>query len=134
MYTRGVAQNTRANTAIQRAQSQVKWAASKYRRVRALLIKLRPVPVEYSLRARWQIDLQVLHEKDIRGLSDGMYGDTEGTRTLSWIWMTSPQPSGTVDRDNIDTDLQLQEGEVICSKFPSKHILTGIGQPFASNS
>lgn len=110
MYSRGVAQNTRSNVAIQRAQKQINWAASKYRRVRGLLVALRPISLDLRARPSWQNDLSVLSDQDIRGLSDGLFGDSEGSRTISWIWMSTSHSAGT---DNIEKDEHLQEG--LCS-------------------
>lgn len=114
MYTRGVAQNTRSNVAIQRAQKQINWAATKYRRVRALLVVLWPISLDLEKRPSWQNDLMALDDKDVRGLSDGLFGDSEGSRTISWIWMSTSHTAGT---DNIEKDVHLQEGLIQCYVF-----------------
>jgi hypothetical protein len=35
---------------------------------------------------KWQLSLRFLADEDIRGLSEGLMGDSEGRRTVSWIW------------------------------------------------
>ena len=37
----------------------------------------------------WWDTLRVLKADDVRGLSDALIGDTEGTRRPSWIWTTN---------------------------------------------
>jgi hypothetical protein len=37
----------------------------------------------------WSDTLRVLKDDDVRGLSDALMGDSEGTRRLSWIRMTN---------------------------------------------
>ncbi|KAF6742829.1 hypothetical protein DFP72DRAFT_859845 [Ephemerocybe angulata] len=110
MYARGVSANTRANVAIKRAQAGVDWAAAKYRRARKLLMELSPVSdaADGDL-SQWRADLLPLEEGDVRGLSEGMFGESEGTRSLSWIWFSSTLNATSASRDNIETDVQLQE-------------------------
>ena len=40
-------------------------------------------------RVGWDTSLPHLADKDIRGISTGLEGETEGRRTLSWIWIRS---------------------------------------------
>ncbi|KAF9457802.1 hypothetical protein BDZ94DRAFT_1285142 [Collybia nuda] len=85
-YSRGVKANTRSNTAISNATTRINRASEKYRVARAALITLAPgLELEQPL---WEHALRRLNKEDIRGLSEGLYGDTEGTRKPSWIWMT----------------------------------------------
>ncbi|KAF6754795.1 hypothetical protein DFP72DRAFT_812516, partial [Ephemerocybe angulata] len=117
LYTRGVTANTRANTGIARAQGGVDWAAAKYRRVRKLILTLCPPSDDPALLADplhkdltdWRSDLLPLGDGDVRGLSDGLYGESDGNRTMSWIWYAAASNSASGDRENIDTDLQLQD-------------------------
>ena len=48
-----------------------------------LRTKLKRIPDE-----KWQLSLHFLADEDIRGLSEGLMGDSEGRRTVSWIWTT----------------------------------------------
>ncbi|KAF6743217.1 hypothetical protein DFP72DRAFT_1080520 [Ephemerocybe angulata] len=117
LYTRGVAANTRANVAISRAQEGVNWAAAKYRRVRKLLSSLCPVaddpaPLDDPTLddpTAWRRDLLPLGDNDVRGLSEGLFGESDGTRTMSWIWFSASLNSAGGERENIETDLQLQD-------------------------
>ena len=55
--------------------------------------KLRQIPDE-----NWQLSLRFLADEDIRGLSEGLMGDSEGRRTVSWIWTMH----GVVDEGGAD--------------------------------
>lgn len=39
--------------------------------------------------ASWKTKLKVLHDEDIRGLSVGEVGDSQGRKKTSWIWLSS---------------------------------------------
>jgi len=74
-YARGVRHNTRANTAISKSQARVNRAAEKYCMSRdAMLALSEPLVIP-----DWNDTLRVLKADDIRGLSEGLMGDTEGT-------------------------------------------------------
>jgi hypothetical protein len=81
-YARGVRHNTRANTAISKAQTKVDRAAEKYRTSRDAMFALSdPLTIPH-----WNDTLPVLKSEDVRGLSDGLAGESEGSRRPSWIW------------------------------------------------
>jgi len=78
---RGVRENTRSTIAIATAQTTANRAADRYCVAREALVILscdRKVPV-------WETTLHVLRPEDIRGLSEGLFGDTLGTQHTSWI-------------------------------------------------
>jgi hypothetical protein len=81
-FQRGQRQNTRSRTIIQRADIKVQSSATKYRVARHALVNL---ALTLS-RVGWETSLPRLADKDIRGISAGLEGETEGRRTLSWIW------------------------------------------------
>jgi hypothetical protein len=84
-YARGVHHNTRANTAISKSQARVNRAVEKYCMSRdAMLALSEPLVIP-----DWNNTLRVLKADDIRGLSEGLMGETEGTRRPSWIWTTN---------------------------------------------
>lgn len=36
----------------------------------------------------WDVALRPLLDSDVRGMNDGLNGESEGHRSLSWIWRT----------------------------------------------
>ncbi|KAF9456024.1 hypothetical protein BDZ94DRAFT_1353138 [Collybia nuda] len=89
-FSRGVKANTRSNVAIENATMRINRASEKYKVARAALISLAP---EHALRR--------LDKEDIHGLSEGLYGDTEGTRRPSWIWMSYGIVTNDGDNDYV---------------------------------
>jgi hypothetical protein len=75
--------NTRCQNIISGVQEKINASATKYRTARAALVKLSPHCVGNE---GWRDTLLALDQGDIRPLSDGEAGESEGTRTLSWIW------------------------------------------------
>ncbi|KAF9458821.1 hypothetical protein BDZ94DRAFT_1172825 [Collybia nuda] len=85
-FSQGVKANTRSNVAIVQATARINRSAEKYRAARAALASLAPgLELEHPM---WEYALRKLEQDDIRGLSEGLYGDSEGRRKPSWIWMT----------------------------------------------
>lgn len=82
-WSRGVRQNTRSQTIIQQNLSKVKAGVEKYRVAQAALVILEPL---LGKPARWAESLRPLADEDIRGMPATGLG--EGSRTLSWIWMS----------------------------------------------
>lgn len=60
----------------------------------------------------WASTLPILKDEDVRQMSVGLEGDTEGTRSLSWIW-TSQGIGGDRDTGNIG----VQEGMLSLSPY-----------------
>lgn len=84
--SRGVKANTRSNIAIANATTRINRAAGKYRAARTALVNLAPTLAHEQ--PLWEHALRKLEADDIRALSEGLFSDTEGTRTPSWIWMS----------------------------------------------
>lgn len=105
-YSRGVAQNTRSNNSIANVQRKIDQVATKYRTARAALIALSP-GLDVS---PWMKDLRRLENADIRGLSEGLFGDTEGRRNVSWIWL-SPGLQSANDEANASDDPGMIDSE-----------------------
>jgi hypothetical protein len=74
--------NTRIRNLINRVQSKVNASAATYTRARNALAKLSGTLGEHL----WRTKLLVLAPEDIRPLKEGEAGESEGKRTLSWIW------------------------------------------------
>ena len=75
--------NTRCQNIITGVQDKVNASATKYRTARAALVKLSS---SCSENQDWRGRLLPLDPEDIRSLKDDEEGQSEGNRTLSWIW------------------------------------------------
>ena len=75
--------NTRCQNIITGVQDKVNASATKYRTARAALVKLSSGCSENQ---EWRRRLLPLDPEDIRALKDDEEGQSEGNRTLSWIW------------------------------------------------
>lgn len=84
-YSRGVAQNTRSVTAIKTCKAKINRGVAKYQAAWMGMEKLHK-GLETSIPADWNRYIQVLKREDVRGLADGLLDETEGRRTMSWIW------------------------------------------------
>ncbi|KAG1823160.1 hypothetical protein DFJ58DRAFT_720087 [Suillus subalutaceus] len=79
---RGQGANTRAHNTLKGIDARIEAASTRYQDARKALVILAPLVKETG----WQSSLQPLNCKDIRGMSDLLWGQTEGRRKLSWIW------------------------------------------------
>jgi hypothetical protein len=90
-FSRGVRENLRSQTTIKKVQAKVDRAARKYRVALAALVSLSKEIDSGDWKARMK-PLKELVPGDVRGLSDGLEGESEGKRTISWIWLVSYGP------------------------------------------
>jgi len=93
-YARGVRHNTRANSAISKSQAKVNRAAEKYRASRSAMLALSD-PLALP---DWNDTLPILKAEDVRGLSEGLMGDSEGKRRPSWIWTMNTGVGNSEDK------------------------------------
>ena len=100
-FARGVRHNTRSNVTIAKVQVRIALAALKYRTARKALASL-GASLPQIPDPNWNLSLRVLADEDIRGLSDGLMGDSEGRRTVSWIWRTHGIGIGNESSDGAD--------------------------------
>lgn len=82
-FDRGQRVLTRSMNLIEKLKHKIEAAALRYRTARQALVVLAPLLVKGF---EWETVLKPLGAQDIRGLSVGDMGDSEGRRTLSWIW------------------------------------------------
>lgn len=82
-FDRGQRALTRSMNLIEKLKNKIDAAALRYRVARHALAVLAPLLVKGF---EWETVLRPLNPQDIRGLSVGDMGDSEGRRTLSWIW------------------------------------------------
>jgi hypothetical protein len=105
-FVRGQKANTRSRSKIDQVDASIASAAESYKVARTALTILSPI---LRKDATWQDQFRRLNNEDIRGLSVGADGDSEGRRTISWIWVVQ----GTA-RD-VDEDGLLHECMSNCS-------------------
>ncbi|KAG6372911.1 hypothetical protein JVT61DRAFT_6925 [Boletus reticuloceps] len=74
--------NTRAQNALKAIKACIDTAVHKYNEARSGLENLASPLNETS----WSSTLHPLLMRDIRGMSDLLWGETEGTQKISWIW------------------------------------------------
>ena len=80
----GQGANTRARDAIGTIQATIDNNRDTYRVARSALASLGHV-LRYT---NWESQFPVLMDSDIRGISDGEEGQSEGRKQLSWIWIS----------------------------------------------
>jgi hypothetical protein len=81
-WSRGVQQNTRSQSEINKADKKIQACAAKYRAAHSALCVLAEILKKGNT---WSMEFQQLKDDHIKGLPAEGLG--EGTRTLSWIWM-----------------------------------------------
>ncbi|KAF8171891.1 hypothetical protein BJ912DRAFT_1025110 [Pholiota molesta] len=107
-FSRGVAQNTRSSATINTTQAKIIYAATKYRIARAALLQLASKSgIDKVCPPNWQENLKELRDQDLRGMSEGLTGQTEGRRTLSWIWLAEGVKEGE-DNEQMHEALRIE--------------------------
>lgn len=99
-FSRGVRENLRSLSAIKKVQVRVDRAARKYRVARAALVSLSEDIGSGDWKERMK-PLKELEPGHVRGLSDGLEGESEGKRTISWIWLISYGPMAGGDEEQM---------------------------------
>jgi hypothetical protein len=115
-FTRGQAANTRALNKIETTNAKIHSSRDKYRAARSALLSLSGT----LGMAGWQSQLPILSDIDVRGISEGEEGDSDGRKKLSWIWKVMGVVGGE------DGDLHLRECKPILLIF----IAIGINHDF----
>ncbi|KAG2112112.1 hypothetical protein DEU56DRAFT_749410 [Suillus clintonianus] len=83
-HIRGQRANTRASTVLNKVEHTIKTAVARYRRAWSAIKTLSAV----LGKPNWEVELPELQLADVRGMAEGETGQSEGKRTLSWIWKT----------------------------------------------
>jgi hypothetical protein len=81
-WSRGVQQNTRSQSEINKAEKKIQACTVKYRAAHSALCVLAEILKKGNT---WSMKFQQLKNDHVKGLPAEGWG--EGTRTLSWIWM-----------------------------------------------
>ncbi|KAF8120414.1 hypothetical protein EV363DRAFT_1190282 [Boletus edulis] len=101
---RGQGANTRAQNTLKAIKARIDTAANKYNEARSALENLAPPLNETS----WSSTLHPLLARDIRGMSDLLWGETEGTRKISWIWSMCGAVYDSTDEAGALEDIRIE--------------------------
>ncbi|KAH9829181.1 uncharacterized protein C8Q71DRAFT_799831 [Rhodofomes roseus] len=94
-HVRGQRYNTRSRAYIDTIQAKIDGDAERYRVAHAALLTLDPDDT-----GKWQKALRPLARTDVRAMHQGLDDETEGRKTLSWIWRTSGSLGSDDDEDD----------------------------------
>jgi hypothetical protein len=90
-FATGQQANTRANATISRVQRYINDSVAQYRVARKALLRL---ALQLKKDDAWKALLPELHDEDVRALAIGEDGESEGRRSLSWIWRRGELANG----------------------------------------
>ncbi|KAG1724212.1 uncharacterized protein EDB91DRAFT_1239993 [Suillus paluster] len=93
--------NTHAVGVLAKVELSIKTDSEWYRRAWTALVILGDVLQEHS----WRDDLLKLEPEHVRGMSDGHIGQSEGNRTLSWIWKARSVTTGDRKGETVLADV-----------------------------
>ncbi|KAG1765487.1 hypothetical protein EV702DRAFT_67561 [Suillus placidus] len=101
---RGQGANTRARNTLKAVEARLEAAASTYERAHKALVVLTPLVNQTG----WHSSLRPLNRTDIRSMTDLLWGESEGTRKLSWIWNMRGAAPDEMDSDNAFEDMRIE--------------------------
>ncbi|OAX30590.1 hypothetical protein K503DRAFT_669748, partial [Rhizopogon vinicolor AM-OR11-026] len=81
-YLTGQGANTRAWNAVSSIQAKIDAAHVRYNAAHNAIINIAP----RINNIRWQVEFCLLDTNDVRSMSDLLDGETQGTKSISWIW------------------------------------------------
>ncbi|KAG1727882.1 hypothetical protein EDB19DRAFT_1897468 [Suillus lakei] len=100
----GQGTNTRAHNMLKRIDGRIEAASSQYQDARKVLVVLTPLIKETG----WQSSLRLLNCEDIWGMSDLLWGQTEGRHKLSWIWNMRGAHGDELGNDGSMEDMKIE--------------------------
>ncbi|KAL1948929.1 hypothetical protein VTO73DRAFT_10735 [Trametes versicolor] len=87
-FVRGQRANTRAQSVVKAIDAKINHDAERYRLAYSALLVLEP----YIPQKELLLQLRPLQQSDIRHVTEGDDGQSEGRRAVSWIWQSTPTP------------------------------------------
>ncbi|OJA21308.1 hypothetical protein AZE42_13357 [Rhizopogon vesiculosus] len=81
-YLTGQGANTHARNAVSSIQAKIDAAHVRYNAARNAIINIAP----HVNNIGWQVEFHLLDTNDVRSMSDLLDGETQGTKSISWIW------------------------------------------------
>ncbi|KAF4583713.1 hypothetical protein EYR40_002204 [Pleurotus pulmonarius] len=126
-FERGQRAMTRSRSVIARLQDKIDDCAERYRVARRALAAL--APILNKSHESWATSLQELRDGDIRAISAGEIRETEGRRTMSWIWRVEGVAETAGQNETIHDSLRVE-----CAPrdraYARQHVkLSGLGAP-----
>ena len=94
-YLTGQGANTRARNAVSSIQGKIDAAQVRYDAARNAIINIAPRVDKIG----WQVEFRLLDTKDVRSMSDLLDGETQGTKSISWIWKMRGAATSEEDRE-----------------------------------
>jgi hypothetical protein len=94
---RGQAASTRAQALIAGVEARKDASVNKYRRARAALVALS----RKLERVGWESIIRPLETGDIRPMGDFSRGHSQGTGTISWIWVAHQADNSCTEDDRV---------------------------------
>ncbi|KAG6849154.1 hypothetical protein H0H93_010910 [Arthromyces matolae] len=104
-FAQGVKANTRSNVVIDKATVNMNRAAERYRVARNAMLTLAN---SLETPVTWRTTLRDLRSEDLRALSEGLVGDTEGRRSVSWIWLQNTDSAQTDEDPRFNDALRIE--------------------------
>ncbi|KAG1722176.1 uncharacterized protein EDB91DRAFT_1240244 [Suillus paluster] len=101
---RGQGANTRAQNTLKAVEARIGAAASTYEYAHKALVVLSPRVNQTG----WHSSLRPLDRADVRSMTDLLWGETEGTRKLLWIWNMWGVAANEIDKDNASEDMRIE--------------------------
>ncbi|KAF7970355.1 hypothetical protein HWV62_24332 [Athelia sp. TMB] len=103
-FHRGQAANTRSSDTITRVRAKVAESAALYRTARTAIAHLGRRLKETG----WARAFPLLQEEDVRQMTEGLEGESEGKRTMSWIWTTAGVGGEKDTADSAQEELRIE--------------------------
>ncbi|KAG1867715.1 hypothetical protein F4604DRAFT_1881617 [Suillus subluteus] len=92
----GQGANTRARNTLKAIEARIEAAASTYKHAHKALVVLAPQVNQ----TKWHSLLWLLDRTNICSMTDILWGESKGTRKLSWIWNMWGAAPNEMDKDN----------------------------------
>ncbi|OJA19041.1 hypothetical protein AZE42_13594, partial [Rhizopogon vesiculosus] len=86
--------NTRARNAVSSIQAKIDAARVRYNAACNAIINIAP----HVNNIGWQVEFHLLDTNDVRSMSDLLDGETQGTKSISWIWKMRGAATSEEDR------------------------------------
>ncbi|KAF7426460.1 hypothetical protein PC9H_008829 [Pleurotus ostreatus] len=105
-FERGQRAMTRSRSVLARLQDKIDECTERYRVARRALVSLAPILGKGP--QDWSNAIRELRDADIRPISAGEMRETEGRRTISWIWLVDGVAATAEQSEVINDSVRLE--------------------------